>query len=84
MEHSPEARELGWQLVGLANGNVLKAIEIANLLRVPAQEEAGEGRDPDGVRKLDDAISFLRDVREEQLVAGNIFRQARAKRAARR
>ena len=85
MEHSPETRELGFQLIGLANGNVLKAIETANLLRFPAQLDADEGTgDPDGVRKLDDAINFLRDVREEQLVAGNIFRQARAKRAKER
>lgn len=80
--HSEETLDLAFTLIKISGGEILKAIETANLLRFPAQLDADEGTgDPDGVRKLDDAILALRDLREQQLEAGRIIRQARAKRA---
>lgn len=73
MEHSIETQDLGWTLIQANNGNVLQTLRNVRILFAIA-----EG---DDIERLGNVALFLQDLREQQLVAGKIFRDARAKRA---
>jgi len=74
MEHSIETQDLGWSLIQANGGNVLQTLRNVRILFSLA-----EG---DNLARFGDVALFLQDLREQQLVAGQIFREAREVRRA--